>query len=298
MLRKISTTCPYSIQLIIAHFGWGKIAIRIQEFCGQGRVLADVWKRFAVGEGIDLRANFGLTQKRSFGASLKTHEVNYEGIPIIEELQQGNDTLEPWREQLKRRIICAKVGNAKLTKKEKDVNRREGVFLHRPVEYMSDFLDDPITGSLFMKEWCAEFFKANSAQHCAMLLNNLESIDPQLELGARWLAGKLSGAPDAHLEPPTVAKSNAYSVELVRIIHRGTPKIPLIRPYLLAQVDELPGLKYVSQSKKDKLTKAQTFDMELRKVGYLRLYQYNHTAKGYDNLLVDCYVKLNALVSE
>ena len=73
-----------------------------------GRFMADIWKRFVVDEEIDCRVNYGFTSKRKFGDSMKVQELNYENVPVIEEVR---DHLKGC-EHLKRRVVCLRMGKA------------------------------------------------------------------------------------------------------------------------------------------------------------------------------------------
>ena len=66
-----------------AHFAWAKRAIRVQEADKKTPTVSDIWKRFPEGEEFDLRANYGLTSKRTFPDSLKVHDMNPENAPVI-----------------------------------------------------------------------------------------------------------------------------------------------------------------------------------------------------------------------
>ena len=59
----------------------------LQEMDSHGRFIADIWKRFVVDEEIDCRVNYGFTSKRKFGDSMKIQELNYENVPVIEEVR-------------------------------------------------------------------------------------------------------------------------------------------------------------------------------------------------------------------
>ena len=58
--------------------------MRVQESDGRAQVVADLWKRVIVGEGINLRVNYGFTELRSFQETIKTQELNYDSIPAPE----------------------------------------------------------------------------------------------------------------------------------------------------------------------------------------------------------------------
>ena len=57
---------------------------------------------------------------------MKVQELNYEKIPVIEEKRAGADSKACG--QLKRRVICAKVGKAKYVDSEREADRESGSF--------------------------------------------------------------------------------------------------------------------------------------------------------------------------
>ena len=122
-----------------AHFGWNKLNVRIQEFIKERCIVADVWKRFMTGEEIDIRANYDFTVKRSFGPSFKVQEVNFESIPVIEDGSRDMDNNQ-FCNQIKRRVLCAKVDKATFVHNEEDVDVENGKFMYIAQDELSEFL--------------------------------------------------------------------------------------------------------------------------------------------------------------
>ena len=108
-----------------AHFAWNKRAIRVQEADKRSTTVSDIWKRMPEGEEFDLRANYGLTSKRSFEESLKVHEMSPENVPLLAEIKD----LQEAAESILRRLICGMMGRGQLVKNADDVNHKEGKFL-------------------------------------------------------------------------------------------------------------------------------------------------------------------------
>ena len=84
-----------------------------------------------------LRVNYGFTSKRRFGESMQIHEVNYENIRVVENAKRADGT--PC-EHVARRIICFKVGKAKFTTDDAEVNHEAGVFKKIVRERLIDLL--------------------------------------------------------------------------------------------------------------------------------------------------------------
>eukprot|EP00435_Cladocopium_sp_Y103_P075914 s462_g69.t1 len=138
-----------------SEFAWNKANVRIQEMDQHARFIADLWKRFIVDEEIDCRVNHGFTSKRRFGSAMKIQELNHENIPIIEE---GRDRLSAC-EQLKRRIVCCRMGKAHSVLNE-EANHSAG---------------------------------ENTIEDCMQMILRLSSIDESLQVDTDWLASRLSG---------------------------------------------------------------------------------------------------------
>ncbi|CAE7791620.1 unnamed protein product [Symbiodinium sp. CCMP2592] len=233
-----------------AELAWNKSNIRIQEMDTKVRFLSDIWKRFIVDEEIDCRVNYGFTTKRRFGTSLKIQEVNYENVPVIEESRDMNKACE----QLRRRVVCIRMGNATYTPNPAEVDHKNGLYLLIPQDELTSFLRHPVTAALYLREWCLPFFQENSLADCLKMLHDLKSIDDRLEADTQWLAAKLSGR---DLPPPgndrTLLDAND---EIVELVHGATPHKSIIKEYLLHKIEELPGC---IASSRGRTTKLQTF---------------------------------------
>ena len=175
------------------HFAWGKTMVRLQEMRrGEKKFAADIWKRWVVGEEIDVRSNYAQTTKLSFGGSMKIQDCNIESIPVIE-CKDDKENLSrnaDYCEQLHRRVICAIVGKATLTRNTHEVDEANGVYLRLPPSNLTSFLEDTVTASLFLREYCIEFWRQFTIEECAQMV---ESPGEDLMATTNWLAKKLSG---------------------------------------------------------------------------------------------------------
>ena len=292
------------------HFGWNKVAIRIQEFNNDRRIISDIWKRFVSGEDIDLRVNYGFTVKLSFGSSMKIQELNYECIPIIEEKTSCTKNDE-YCNQLKRRVICAKIGKGTLVHNPEEVNHEEGMFLYIPQDELEEFLSDKVTASLFFKYYCMPFFKKYSLDDCKKMVNNLDSIDNQLELDTVWLAKKLSGidndittsdSPSLHIESEentntshAIFKAN----DIIANVHSAMPDhLRMIKQFRIHRCPLIPVSRGPEKGKKGspQIKKALKFD-ELIEISNLKLFKKIPKSDDYDMLVLNykkfviCYEK-------
>ena len=85
---------------------------------------------------------------------MKIQELNFENIPTIEECK---DRLQAC-EQLKRRIVCFRMGKARFVLDENQVDHKQGIFLLIPQDELVPFLTHPLTASVFFSDWCLPFF--------------------------------------------------------------------------------------------------------------------------------------------
>lgn len=257
-------------------FAWNKANVRIQEMDHQQRFVADLWKRFIVDEDIDCRVNYGFTSKRRFGSSMKVQELNYENIPTIEE---GKDRRKGC-EQLKRRIVCLRMGKCTFVTNADDVNHDKGVYLLIPQDELVSFLKHPLTASLYFKEWCLPFFLENSMEECLMRIHDLKSIHHHLAEDTEWLASRLSGN---NVPPPgTETACLDQNAALVKLVHEKTPMKHLIREYLINKVEDLPGS---IASTRGRTTKVQNFIESLDASGCPLFRQVEH--KNFEKLIID-----------
>ena len=144
-----------------------------------------------------------------------------------------------------------------------------------------------------MKEYCVEFFKEHDIVACQAMLDDLDSIDRNLELETRWMAQKLSGVDDS--EPsgfnyvPNLADVGMEvcqgSLTMIRKAHAETPWLRFIRPYHIAEVQGVPGLKKLDPSRKNKRTKYEEINMALRRLGDTPYFR--RSDNGFAKLLVD-----------
>ncbi|CAE8711070.1 unnamed protein product, partial [Polarella glacialis] len=142
-------------------FAWNMCTVRIQEMDHHGCFVSDVWERFVVDEEIDCRVNYGFTSKRRLGSYMKVQELNYENIPIVEEAKDHSKACE----RLKLRVVCIRMGKAKRTPNQADVDEASSVFMLVPQE-LTTFLSHPVTSAMYSKDWCIPFFKENSLEDC------------------------------------------------------------------------------------------------------------------------------------
>ena len=251
-------------------------------------------KRFVVGDEIDGRVNYGLTVKMRFSESMKVQELNYENIPVIEE-KKNLSAAEPWCEQLRRRVICCKMGHAKFVKDPADVDESTGKFLLIPQGTNEELLADPIVHSLVFRERLLPFFTAHPVAECIKSVNDVAKIDPGLEADSTWLAKRLSGAPIDEADRGMV--DSADSDALVASVHRSTPSKVLIKYYLICEVKELPGLKTANwKSTKGKRSKLDYLDDALDR-SQLQILRKDPSHGGYLKLVVN-YDKMMCLLAQ
>ncbi|CAE7371257.1 unnamed protein product, partial [Symbiodinium necroappetens] len=226
---------------------WNKSNVRIQEMDHHARFIADLWKRFVVDEEIDCRVNYGFTSKRKFGVSMKIQELNYENIPVIEECGDRRKCCE----QLKRRVVCVRLGKGSFTSDYARVDPLNGIFKLIPQDELSAFLSHPVTAAIYFRDWCLPFFQENSLQDSLTLINNLGSVSDLLEADTVWLATCLSG--NKMLPPGVTDQKLKESNDLVAIVHAATPLRRIIKEYLILKVEALPGCAASSKGKRTKL---------------------------------------------
>jgi len=173
-----------------AEFAWNKANVRIQEMDQHARFIADLWKCFVVDEEVDCRVNYGFTTKRRFGSSMKIQEMNYENIPVIEE---GRDRLKAC-EQLKRRVVCCRMGKARFVLNDTEVDPARVVSPLIPQDELVPFLSHPLAASIFFCEWCLPFFQENTIEEClGMILIWLRRMSLYSLTRSGLLAGCLGG---------------------------------------------------------------------------------------------------------
>ena len=231
-----------------AGLSWNKANIRIQEMDEKSRFIADIWKRFVVNEELDLRVNYGFTVKRTFGASMKVQELNYENIPTIEESGDRRRSCE----QLKRRVVCVRLGKATFTTDENLVDHAKGIYKLLSQDTLTFYLSHPITAALFLREWCVPFFKENTVDECLAMIQDLGSVHADLVADTDWLATCLSG--NTCLPPGSGDAKVEEANDLVKLVHSNTPAKRIIKQYLIMKVQDLPGAASSCKGRRTKLS--------------------------------------------
>lgn len=252
-----------------AEFAWNKANVRVQEMDQHARFIADLWKRFVVDEEIDCRVNYGFTSKRRFGTSMKVQELNYENVPVIEE---GRDKLKGC-EQLKRRIMCFRMGKARFVTDPCEVDHEKGVFQLIPQDELVPFLSHPMTCSIFFREWCLPFFKENTIEECLAMILNPGTVDPAVVEDTDWLATRLSGG---NAPPPgSDIEMQEDHDNLIIMVHSKTPMKMCVKEYLLQRLDVIPG---AISSSRGRRTKVQNFASALDQAQVRLFRQQDHSA--------------------
>lgn len=238
--------------------------VRVQEMDHHARFVADLWKRFVADEEIDVRVNYGFTSKRRFGDSMKVQELNYENIPIIEEARDATKACQ----QIRRRIICLRMGKATFVVDPALVDHTKGIYLLIPQDELVPFLSHPLTSAIYFRDWCLPFFRENSLVDCVQMLSDLKAVHTDLERDTDWLASRLSGSSKG---PPGDEHCNRCESEgIIQRVHEQTPMKPIIKEYLLQKVDDLPG---AISSSRGRRTKTQNFIAALDSTGMLLFQQ-------------------------
>jgi len=264
------------------HLVWQKRCVRIQEFDAHTRMLADIWKRFIVGEELHVRENYGFTAKKSFGESTKTQELNFESVPVVEQRADVFADDEPVLEQVRRREICGIMGKGTYVKDPKDVDHAHGKFLSKPQEELDSFLSDKIVASRFYERYLLPFDKDYSDNECLRMLDDLGKIDAKLVTDQTWLARKLCGmgaAPNDH-------KAIDVADALVRRVHKETRNAPIIRLAAITELDFVPGLKKLERSTKGKQSKVEKFEEAVLE-SKIKVFQVGDRRSCFKKMMVD-----------
>ena len=115
------------------HFAFAKLLVVINESKGKTQFEYDIWKRFVVGEPIDVRCNFGLTVKMKFKGMKRQQSINYTDIP---KMVATKEKVLP--KNLCRRTLAAELGKAKLVGATGVADEAQGVFAKVPPNVMED----------------------------------------------------------------------------------------------------------------------------------------------------------------
>lgn len=115
---------------------------------------------------------------------MKIQEINYDSIPIIEQQLESNEASR----QIRRRVICARVGKATLVHNDEEVNKSQGYFRYKAQNLLKSVLKDKITASIFFKSYLLPFCKQFSNEECLQMIDNPGSINAEFDRNAEWLA--------------------------------------------------------------------------------------------------------------
>ena len=115
------------------HFAFAKLLVVIDESEGNTQFEYDIWKRFVVGEPVDVRCNFGQTVKMKFKGMKRQQSINYTDIP---KMVATKEKVLP--KNLCRRTLAAELGKAKLVGATGVADEAQGVFAKVPPNVMED----------------------------------------------------------------------------------------------------------------------------------------------------------------
>jgi len=278
-----------------AHFAWNMRCVRVQEMDASGQFAADLWKRWVVGEKLDVRENYGKTSKKEFGISHKTQECNPESIPTIEKRSRIWSPDEAVRKQIKRRIVACRMGKATLVTEPSEVDPPNGKFLLKSQDFMHWFLQSAITATLFFRHYLLPFMKEYTVKEMLRLLDNLGEISEDLDRFTTWMARRLSGDESLDLDEDKVEDT---ANQTIRAVHKYTPQRPVVK---LSYFCDLPnnvlyGLKKVERSKKGKCSKLDTLQCALEKAS-INVFQLEERGGGYKKLMI-CLDKMESALRD
>ena len=120
----------------------------------------------------------------SYFNSMKIQEINYDSIPITEQQLESNEASR----QIRRRVICARVGKATLVRNDEEVNKSQGHFRYKAQNLLKSVLKDKIIASIFFKLYLLPFCKQFSNEKCLQMIDNPASINAEFDRNAEWLA--------------------------------------------------------------------------------------------------------------
>ena len=175
------------------HFAYNKLLVRINEAKSKSNFEFDIWKRFVVGEEIDIRCNFGQTAKVRFRGMKKHQDANPLDLPRV---TSSSGTIAPTN--LVRRIIAALVGKAKLVANQEDANPDEGIFWKIPQDKFEEILNNPVVATLFLREYLLPIW-ADYGDERLQAVMSWDSLAPELRVATDWLCERLCGL---HNDPP------------------------------------------------------------------------------------------------
>lgn len=208
-------------------------------------------------------------------------------IPIIDmKKTSGEKPLD----EIARRLLCGCLGHVTWVHTPEEVDEDNGKFLIMDRESLLDFLNDPVTHSVYFNEYILPVAKENTVQEILAWLDNLASFDQGLSDDTKWLAQVMCGLAPAPQEEE-LADASSEEVEkanaLVIAVHKATETNGTsVKPYVLASLSCIPGLKKTGPSSKGKRTKLQNFEEAVSKTS-LPLFLWDEAAHEYKRMLLD-----------
>ena len=160
------------------HFAVGKRNVRIQEANAEHKIQPDIWKRFVIGdEDIDLKVNFGFTLKATFQNCIKTQEVNFSSMFMVEKSSgAGLEDDANDMHHIKRRCLGVVMGRATVTRNPDEVDPDNGIFLFWSKEKFDALLNPPGTHPSYFTAYLLPWFRENPIPNSLHVLDNLASI--------------------------------------------------------------------------------------------------------------------------
>lgn len=134
------------------------------------------------------------TVKAGLGEALKIWEMNPGCIPIIDMKKSAGD--QPL-DEIARRLLCGQLGRVTWVHSEGEVDEANGKFRIIDRETLLDFLNDPVTHSVYFNEYILPVARETTVQEILAWLDNLASFDQGLYDDTRWLAKVMCGLESA-----------------------------------------------------------------------------------------------------
>ena len=156
--------------------------------------------------------------------------------------------MEKTCEQLRRRILCFRMGKATFVDRPEDVDEANGKFLKIPQDELTAFFDNRVVATVLLQDYCFRFFVENPVSSCLRYINDPSLVSDELVSDRNWLAMRLSGGTGM----PEDMDDGTSANEIVRVVHKNTPMKPVIKSYLINKIANLPGS--VGPTRKGSLT--------------------------------------------
>ena len=219
--------------------------MRTQEASNSTPVNSDYYKKFVVGETIALRQNYEKTRQENFSGAIKIQEVNEVNIPVMD-FKVCREQFAEHSEQLKRRVICARVGRARYVKDPEEVDHAAGKFLYIPQQKLADFLSDPMTGNIFLVCVCVPAFKQKSIAAAQQLVSDPGKISKRFETDTEWLVSKMLGCDIWNaVQPGITIEDDDFLIQ----VHESLPKqYSTVLPYRIERCEAIVRGKHGNRS--------------------------------------------------